>query len=60
MPVFVMTYTTVFSKPFYANSAQEAAAKAKSELMNDSKGHVLLAVRTQEEHQAAIARGEVG
>lgn len=60
MPVFVMTYTTVFSKPFYANSLQEAQAKAKAELSGDSKGHVLVAVRTQEEHQAALIRGEVG
>lgn len=60
MPVFVMTYTTVLSKPFYSNSLEEASLQAKADCRNDTKGHVLLAVRTQEEHQAALARGEVG
>jgi hypothetical protein len=55
-----MVYTTVFSKPFYANSILEASEKARAECRDSSQGHVLLAVRTQEEHQAALSRGEVG
>jgi hypothetical protein len=59
MSLFVMTYTKVYSKPFDANSLEEAGRKAKAE-MGDDKGQVLLAVRTGAEHQAAISKGEVG
>jgi hypothetical protein len=59
MPLFVMTYTKVYSKPFNADSLKEAEAAAKFDIGRD-KGQVLIAIRTGAEHQAAIARGEVG
>jgi hypothetical protein len=59
MALFVMTYTKVYSKPFDADNLEEAGAKAKFDMGRD-RGQVLVAVRTGAEHQAAIARGEVG
>lgn len=59
MPGFVVTYTVVFSKALLAENLKAAEDMAKYE-MRETKNHVLLAVRSLSEHQAALTRGEVG